>query len=195
LKLVAQLQGVKESLFYFMETTKEIWKDIPNYEGYYQVSNLGRVKSLKRVVCRSDGSFHTLKEKLLKASINGVGYLATILSKDGKKKSFKVHQLVAMAFLGHEPCGYKIVVDHVNNDKLNNQVDNLQLTTSRHNVSKDIRRGASKYIGVSWYKNSNKWMASIRINGKQKHLGYFNDELDASKAYQNALKGIGGYNG
>lgn len=175
--------------------TKEIWKDIPEYEGYYQVSNLGRLKSLKRVVCRSDGSFHTLKEKVLKPSINGVGYLETILSKDGKKKSFKIHQLVAMAFLGHTPCGYKIVVDHVNNDKLNNKVENLQLTTTRHNVSKDIRRGASKYIGVSWYKNSKKWMASIRINGKQKHLGYFNDEIKASKAYQNALKEIGGYDG
>jgi hypothetical protein len=178
-----------------MENQKEIWKDIPNYEGYYQVSNLGSVKSLKRVICRSNGVIQTFKERILKAAIGSREYLLVGLSKDGKTKTFQVHKLVAMAFLGHKPCGMKMVVDHIDNNQLNNRVDNLQLTTQRHNTSKDKSGGTSKYIGVYWCRLNKKWGATIRLNGKVNYLGYFNDEIKASEAYQNALKKFGGYNG
>jgi hypothetical protein len=167
----------------------EIWKDIPNYEGLYQASNLGRVKSIKRVVCRSNGCLHTIKEKILKENINGAGYFIVNLYKNRKMKTFAIHKLIATAFLNHTPCGHKEVIDHVNNDKLNNRVDNLQLTTARHNSSKD-RKGKSKYTGVCWDKNSKKWMARIRLNGKQNYLGLFANEIDAHNAYQNKLKEI-----
>ncbi len=161
----------------------EIWKDIEGYEGYYQVSNLGRVKSLER---RSSAG-RRINDKILKNSINSVGYYRVCLCKNGKGKAVRVHQLVAIAFLGHVPCGYNIIVDHIDNDPLNNNVDNLQLTTPRHNLSKDKKGGTSKYTGVCWDKKHGKWHSVIGISGKNKHLGYFDCEIKASKAYQKEL--------
>lgn len=162
--------------FLFME----IFKDIPGYEGSYQVSNLGRVKSLK-----------LNREKILKPNINGGGYLYVILCNKGKFKTIRVHQLVAMAFLNHTPDGtHKIVVDHRNNDKQDNRLSNLQLISARKNSSKDKKGGTSKYTGVCWHKRDNKWLSSIEINGKNKHLGCFSSEEEASMYYQDALKSI-----
>ena len=158
---------------------KEEFRGIKNYEGIYQVSNLGRVKSLK---CG--------KERFLKAGLSGDGYYTVVLHKDNKRKTRKVHQLVAVAFLNHTPCGFKLVVNHVDFDKLNNNVDNLEIVTSRANTNRKHLKSSSKYTGVSWHKPSSKWAASIRINGKSKHLGYFTCELAASKDYQTALKNI-----
>jgi hypothetical protein len=157
----------------------EKFKDIVGYEGLYQVSNLGNIKS-----------FRSNKERILKSGLGGNGYLTVALHKDGVTKTHTVHRVVAMAFLGHTPNGYKIVVDHIDNNKLNNMVGNLQLTTARHNVSKDIRGASSEYVGVSWDKQYKKWRASIYIDGKLKHLGRFKDELKASEAYQNELINI-----
>jgi len=174
--------------------TKEIWKDIPNYEGYYQVSNFGRVKSLERKV-NAKGE-RLISEKILKPYYGGGGYDAVSLRKNGIKKTSKIHKLVAIAFLGHKPCGHNEVVDHIDNNRLNNRLDNLQLTTQRHNLSKDKKGGTSKYVGVTLYKPTGKYVSKIRINGKLKHLGYFTNELKAAEAYQDKLKSIiGGYNG
>lgn len=157
----------------------EIWKDVKGYEGLYQVSNLGRVKSLK---------FN--KEKILKPGVNSTGYYNVLLYKDSIAKSVKVHQLVAIAFLNHNPCGYKIVVDHLNNNPLDNKLENLQMITARENTSKDKKNKTSKYKGVSWYESTQKWEVKIRIKSKKLHLGYFNCELAAHQAYQNKLKEI-----
>lgn len=154
---------------------EEIWKDIPNYEGLYQVSNLGRVKSLK---------FN--KEKLLKLYKDNYGYLRVNLSKNGKQKLLKVHQLVSVVFLKHKPNGYSVVVDHIDNNPLNNNVNNLQLVSHRKNLSKD-KKGSSKYTGVRYHKQNKKWVSSIYVKGKHKHLGSFTNELDAAKAYNKYL--------
>jgi len=156
----------------------EIWKYVKDYEGVYQVSNLGRVKSLKFG-----------KERILKMVINNAGYILVALHKDGNQKSKNVHQLVAIAFLGHIPCGNNLVVDHINTIKTDNHLDNLQIITHRENCSKD-KKGSSKYTGVSWYKRCNKWQAIININGQNKPLGYFKTELEASEAYQQKLETI-----
>lgn len=169
---------------------KEIWKDIPGYEGLYQVSSLGRVKSLDRVVPHGRFGEFKLKGRVLKPSATTKGYLSLDLCKYGMIKTITVHKLAAMAFLNHEPCGMKEVVDHIDNNPLNNRVDNLQLITSRENVSKDKTGGTSQYVGVSWDKNAKKWKASIRINGKLKHLGLFTDEYEAHLAYQKKLNEI-----
>lgn len=158
----------------------EIWKDIPTYEGIYQVSNLGNVKSLNYN--------HTKKEMILNPSKGSTGYYQVGLCKNGKAKSLKVHQLVSMAFLEHTPCGYDLVVDHVNDDKLDNRVENLQIVTQRFNVFKTQVKYTSNYKGVSWYRYTQKWASKIRINGKGFHLGYFKCELAAHLAYQNKLK-------
>lgn len=166
---------------------QEIYKDIPNYEGFYQVSNLGNVKSLERTVKYWRGK-RTIKEKVLKSAKEGNGYLIVALSKNNKYKSIKIHKLVALAFLGHTSKGYDgLIVDHIDNNKLNNKLENLQLITARENCSKD-RKGSSKYTGVSWNKKANKWQSHITINYKLKNLGYFTDELEASETYQKALK-------
>lgn len=160
----------------------EIWKDIKDYEGLYQVSNLGRVKSLKFG-----------KERILKGSKSSNSYISINLLKYGKTKWIALHQLVAIAFLNHKPCGYKLVVDHINTIKTDNRLENLQVITHRENLSKDKRwssKYTSKYVGVSWYKRCRKWKAQMLIKGKYKTLGYFKTELEASEAYQSKLETI-----
>tara|TARA_R110001592_G_scaffold20063_7_gene81872 strand:+ start:1311 stop:1826 length:516 start_codon:yes stop_codon:yes gene_type:complete len=159
----------------------EVWKDIPEFEGLYQVSNLGNVRSL---------NFNkTKKVKLLKKGLNTNGRYRVGLSKNGKSQgNCKIHQLSAMAFLNHKPCGHKMVVDHIDNNKLNDKLYNLQVITNRENVSKDKKGGTSKYIGV--YKEKNKFRAAIRIDGKIKYLGLFTDEKEAAQVYQNELNKI-----
>ena len=158
---------------------KEIYKNIPGYEGVYQVSNLGNVKSFK---------FD--KERILKSGVNSRGYLQVILSKDGKLKGIKVHQLVAMSFLGHTPDGMNSVVDHIDNNRLNNHMDNLQIISNRENSSR------SKIdCGVSWFKAANKWLAQIVIGGKVIYLGVFTEKQDGLDMYKLALNNIHLYNG
>jgi hypothetical protein len=170
---------------------EEIWKDIPNYEGLYQVSNLGNVKSLSREILKRGKYPFICKERMLKNRVNTRGYNQFILSSNRNRKTFTTHQLVAMAFLNHKPDGtHKLVVDHINANKLDNRVENLQVISQRENSSKDKKNKASRYTGVSWSSGNNKWMSAIRINGKQNHLGYFKCETSAHLAYQNKLKQI-----
>ena len=103
----------------------EIWKDIPGYEGKYQVSNLGRVKSL---------NYHrTGKEELFTPWKNRYGYLLVSLRKDKKKTSYLVHRLVWEAFNGPIPPG--IQVNHLDECKTRNSLDNLELATPKENAN------------------------------------------------------------
>ena len=160
------------------ESKEENWKDVEGYEGLYQVSDLGRVKSLKFG-----------KERVLKGNINSSGYLSVGLCKNEKAKTVMVHQLMAMTFLDHKPNGHKLVVDHINNVSTDNRVSNLQLITNRKNTSKD-RTGSSEYVGVYWHKPAKKWVAQIQINDKKKNLGYFKKEVEAHNAYQSKLNEV-----
>lgn len=171
-------------------TQYEKWGDIPNYKGYFQVSTFGRVKSLQRKSEREYRPF-IISEKILSTQ-NTQGYYTIGLSKNGKRKNLQVHQLVAIVFLKHTPSKFYKVVDHKDNNPLNNNISNLQVISQRLNSSKDKFRGnyTSKYVGVNWNPKRKKWRSSIYINGKDKHLGYFNCEKEASKYYQNALKSI-----
>lgn len=153
----------------------EVWKDIPEFNNY-QASNLGNFRSLR---------FN--KIKFLSKSINGESRYVINTYNEKKKKMFKASVLVAMAFLNHKPCGHKLVVDHIDNNPLNDRLYNLQVITHRQNCSKD-KKGTSKYTGVYWHKRTNKWRAHIRINYKLKYLGYYKKEQEAAQAYQNELK-------
>jgi hypothetical protein len=93
-------------------------------------------------------------------------------------------------FLNHKPDGHKLVVDHIDNDKSNNRRENLQIITSRENSSKDKKGYTSKYVGVCWNTQINKWQSRIMINGKVKYLGSFDRETEASKTYEHELKKI-----
>lgn len=165
----------------------EVFKTIKDYQNY-EISNLGRVKSISRFIFNGNSGFVS-KEKILKQCINSGGYLIVGLTNEFNKQRIPIHVLVSESFLNNKSKGFDIVVDHIDNNKTNNNVKNLQLITHRANVSKVVR-GLSNHIGVNWNKASKKWRAAIRINGKVKHLGYFAEEIEASKAYQQELKNI-----
>lgn len=150
----------------------EIYKDIIGYEGLYKVSNLGNVKNIK--------------DKQMKLSLY-YGYLKVNLTTDRISKTRLVHQLVAESFLNHKRCGFKLVINHIDFNKSNNNVNNLEIITARENCNKKHLKSSSIYTGVSWNKRASKWQSYIMINGKQKHLGLFSDELEASNQYKKEL--------
>lgn len=163
----------------------ETWKKIKDFE-FYEVSNFGRVKSLSREMFNGR-AFFISKEKILTGTINKEGYLIMSLFKDGNSKKKSVHQLVAIAFHDHKPCGYKLVVNHKDFNKLNNNADNLEIVTNRENCNLKHIKSSSEYVGVGYHKLTSKWQSRIYIKGKRLHLGYFNTEIEANNAYQNKL--------
>jgi hypothetical protein len=163
----------------------EEWRKVKGFEEHYEVSSLGRVKSLERKVFNGHG-FRIVKERILKQC--SIKYCAITLSLNEIKTKVPIHKLMAIAFLNHTPCGYKLVVDHIDNNKFNNNINNLQIITQRENTTKDKKNKTSKYRGVSFYKSSGKFRSAISFNGKTFHLGYFNSEEEASKAYENKFK-------
>ncbi len=110
----------------------EIWRDIPGYEGAYQVSSLGRVKSLTRNCLRSDGIWFTIHEKTLRPCVNKRGYHSVVLRKDLRNVTREIHTLVAAAFLG--PRGAKDEeIRHMDGNRLNNSAENLCYGTRSQN--------------------------------------------------------------
>lgn len=169
---------------------KEIWKGVKNFEGYYEVSNLGNVRSLDRMVKNKHG-LRIVKSRILKGGIDGWGYRHISISVKSKLKTFKIHQLVAMAFLNHKrDSTQKLVVNHINHIKTDNRLENLEIITQRENANKKHLKSTSKYVGVSWSDRYKKWISQIRVDGKQIHLGSFTTEIDAHNAYQKELKTI-----
>ena len=111
--------------------TQEIWKDIQGYEGLYQISNLGRVKSLERIIITNNGITKKISEKILKPYLKGNGYYNIVLRKDSKTKCYFVHRLVAKEFIPNPDNLPQ--VNHKDENKLNNNVDNLEWCTSKYN--------------------------------------------------------------
>lgn len=109
---------------------EEIWKDIKGYEGRYMVSNYGNVKSL--------GNNKNRKEKILKPGVASNGYLQVYLRKDGKSKSFLVHRLVLMIFKPIENME-NLEVNHINENKTNNRLDNLEWCDRKYNMNYGTR--------------------------------------------------------
>lgn len=120
---------------------QEIWKDIKDYEGSYQISNLGRVKSLSRKMWNGN-SFWESKERILKSSQDKDGYLLVGLHKNNKKKMCKIHRLVAIHFIDN-PYN-KPEVNHIDGDKSNNCADNLEWVTSSENSIHAYKSGLLK---------------------------------------------------
>ena len=117
---------------------EEIWKDIKGYEGLYQVSNLGRVKSLGRWVYKEYRGKRWQGEKILKQIKNKFGYLRVYLYKNRKAKCYAIHRLVAQVFI---PNPYNLPqVNHKDEDKSNNRVDNLEWCTSFYNNEYGTRK-------------------------------------------------------
>ena len=147
-----------------------MWKDIPNYEGIYKINEIGEVLSLK-------------KGKKLTNTIDSTGYYCVGLT-NKKTKIFRVHKLMAITFLNHVPDGHKLVIDHIDNNKLNNKIENIQIVTQRKNTTKDRVKDAP--LGSSFYKK--KYHVRFYLNGKNMYLGAFKNKIEAHLTYQSKLK-------
>lgn len=112
---------------------KELWKDIDGYEGLYQVSSIGRIKSCDKIVDGSYNSKHHIKEKILKPFKTGSGYIALSirLYKNGIGKDYRISRLVAKAFILNPEN--KLEVNHKNFDTFDNRIENLEWNTSKEN--------------------------------------------------------------
>lgn len=152
------------------ETPIEQWKDVVGYEGIYEVSNLGRIKKYDKLV------------KLCIITSKGINHAVINLGKNGKYKSFSVGRLVVKHFI----CDLysTIKIKHIDGDKSNNSVSNLQISTQREcNINPN--RNKTGYVGViktpKGRYNAYTTMNSCR---KMKHLGVFNTPEEASDVYQ-----------
>lgn len=148
----------------------EIWKDIPKYEGLYQASNFGRIKSLSRVVL-SDGKFRGLKkERILTPRLN-TGYLRVPMQRNVNDKGKQaVHRMIASAFLGES----HLTVDHIDGDKTNNRIENLRYVSHAENVYTSFN-SKSKYgcAGIDFSKKKQKFRARISKDGTVIDLGCY----------------------
>lgn len=178
-----------------MEQKNEIWKDISDYIGYYQISNLGRIRSLDRMVsqkkCSSEYS-RLMKGKILKTKITNSGYELVHLSKDGVVKAYTVHKLVYMAFNGD--YDFSLQINHKDGNKTNNRLENLELVNQSDNVKHSYRvLNHKKYnalqvrcvesnevfnsiVEASKRKNINRGSISHAINGRAKKAGGYSWE-------------------
>ena len=158
------------------DVDEELFKRIDGYDNY-SISNYGNIKNSKT-------------NKILKQSNHKQGYKQIILCKKGKVKMFYVHRLVGKAFL--ENHDNKPMIDHIDVNKSNNNVKNLRWATNQDNQANTGKQinNKSGYKGVCFDKPKNKYKSYIKINGKSKHLGYFETAEEASKAYEAKAKVI-----
>ena len=162
----------------------ELFKDINGYEGLYQISNFGNVRSLHTInSSKKDAS------GIRKLQTHKNGYKFICLYKNSIGKQFRIHRLVAETFIENKHNYSE--VDHIDGNKTNNKLDNLRWCSKHQNMSFDNRKtknSYSKFVGVSFDKNINKFKSTIKKNGVSKFLGYYLDENEASMAYQSELK-------
>lgn len=163
----------------------EKWKDVVGYEGHYQISNFGRLRSVNRIVVNVNGISRKLNGSSKNTFISD-GYVLVTLSMNNSNKSYCVHRLVATAFIPN--LSNLNEVNHKDRNKKNNLVSNLEWCTSRENThhARVRMNSVSKYVGVSYDKQDSQkpWISRITINRKVKFLGRFKTEELAYNAYK-----------
>jgi sulfate adenylyltransferase subunit 1 (EFTu-like GTPase family) len=175
---------------------EEIWKDVLGYEGFYQVSNLGNVKSCERIVKHFRGGNRILKEKLKSLTKDKDGYLRVCLCKYGKEKLISVHRLVCMSFI--ENPENKNQVNHINGIKYDNKINNLEWSTSHENMQHAYRTGLQKPVinnekpVLMYSKNTNELIGSfISIAKASKHINCATSDI--CNVLKNRQKSVKGY--
>jgi hypothetical protein len=159
---------------------KEIWKDIQGYEGIYQVSNLGNVKSLARKVKCKNNMMMPVKEKILNKFTTKKMYHRVTLGMNQNKDGRSVHRLVMCAFKGFS----NLQVNHINGNKLDNSLNNLEYVTALQNCNHRelIVKGKEKY-GTTYSKIEKRWTSQIVTEGKCVKLGRSNNLEDAQDLF------------
>lgn len=154
---------------------EELWKDIIHYEGRYEISNLGRVRSL-------------LRGGLILRPGKYKGYLLVQLTGPEKdNKMFQIHRLVAQHFL--DDWNQELTVDHINHDRSDNRYVNLRMISLSKNISNQCKDGlSSTYHGVYWVKAKKQWRARIGRNGARISIGTYSNELEAAKARDDYIR-------
>lgn len=147
----------------------ELWIPVLGYEGIYEVSNFGRVRNILK-----------FNNRILNPLKTRDGYFYLELSNNYIRKTKKLHKVVAESFLGEHKG---LSVNHIDGNKLNNHIDNLEIVSARENCAHRslMSKKSSKYTNVTWDKQHQKWRAQVYINGKQNYIGIFECE---EKAYQ-----------
>ena len=132
-----------------MQTEIEIWKSVVGYEGYYEISNHGNVRSINRIIIDKNGTKLNYKSKLLKPAPNKDGYLQVGFSKNCKTNSYYVHHLEGIAFIPNPEN--KPTVNHIDGIKANNYIDNLEWATKSeqaiHSLEHELRTMPNAWIG------------------------------------------------
>lgn len=159
-----------------LEAINEEWKTVEGYEGYYEVSNLGRVRSLDRRIMRSNGMKQSFKGRTLKPGKVKNGYLTVALLKKGVQKTHLIHVLVAKAFLSP----YGECVNHKDGNKTNNNVLNLEWCTNSGNVLHAYRTGLRKRQHRYGESNSNAKQIIQSKNGVD--IKVWGSMMDAERA-------------
>lgn len=128
---------------------QETWKSVVGYEGYYQISNKGNCRSILRSVLYSDGRIATFRSKNMKPIFTNYGYIKFRLTKNGISKSCFAHRLIALTFILNPEK--KPEVNHIDGNKLNNQLENLEWVTSSENINHSFNLGyrEKKFYGTS----------------------------------------------
>jgi hypothetical protein len=161
----------------------EIWKPIPNYEGLYEVSNTGKIKSLSKIV--DFGSASRLQsEKIMRLEIMKKGYSRIALWSDGVGRRVMVHRIVFEVFNGPIPNGY--FVNHKDLNNKNNNAWNLELVTNRENTH-HYRKSIPRSLPIGVRSLRNKFQARFNKSNKVYYLGVYDTPEEASKVFQEAL--------
>lgn len=174
-----------------MAFEQEIWKDIPGYEGLYQVSNQGRVKSLLRKAVVQGNSYRSVPSKILFLNMSRGGYATVCLCRENKKMTHLLHRLVAQAFVANPDS--KRTVNHINGDKSDNRASNLERNTYSENIVHAFkvlgRRPTRHWLGKGGKGfHLNKKIYQLSIDGK--FIREFNSITEAAESINVCLSAI-----